>query len=83
MKQNANGTIAFDSSVFERPSIRRILDDGIVTEQEMREQTELTSDLYNKLAAELNQEQKQVLGELIDEVGVLFTISIYHNLKRL
>lgn len=69
-------------AVFERPSIKRILDDGKVSEEEMKELTELTMKMYEELKATLTEEQADKLAELMKETGVLFMVCLYHNLKR-
>ena len=77
-----NGGITFDDAVFERPSIRQILDDGKVSEQELKQQTVLTRRLFDELKESLTSEQLDKLTVLLEEMGVLFTISLFHNLKK-
>ena len=77
-----NGGITFDNAVFERPSIRQILDDGKVSEQELKQQSVLTRRLFDELKESLTSEQLDELTVLIEEMGVLFTISLFHNLKK-
>ena len=77
-----NGGITFDDAVFERPSIRQILDDGKVSEQELMEQSALTRRLFDELKENLTAEQEEKLIVLMEEMGVLFTISLFHNLKK-
>ena len=74
--------ITFDDAVFERPSIRQILDDGKVSEQELMEQSALTRRLFDELKENLTAEQEEKLIVLMEEMGVLFTISLFHNLKK-
>lgn len=74
--------ITFDNAVFERPSIRQILDDGKVSEQELKQQSVLTRRLFDELKESLTSEQLDKLTILIEEMGVLFTISLFHNLKK-
>ena len=74
--------ITFDNAVFERPSIRQILDDGKVSEQELKQQTILTRRLFDELKESLTSEQLDKLTVLLEEMGVLFTISLFHNLKK-
>lgn len=74
--------ITFDNAVFERPSIRQILDDGKVSEQELKQQSVLTRRLFDELKESLTSEQLDKLTILIEEMGVLFTISLFHNLKN-
>ena len=82
MKIEKNGSISFDEAIFDRPSIRRILDDGKVSEQEIKQQTELTRRLFDELKDSLTAEQEEKLLVLVEEMGVLFTISLFHNLKK-
>ena len=82
MKIEKNGSISFDEAIFDRPSIRQILDDGKVSEQEMEQQTELTRRLFDELKDGLTAEQEEKLIVLMEEMGVLFTISLFHNLKK-
>ena len=74
--------ITFDNAVFERPSIRQILDDGKVSEHEQKQQTVLTTRLFDELKESLTSEQLDKLTVLLEEMGVLFTISLFHNLKK-
>ena len=74
--------ITFDNAVFERPSIRQILDDGKVSEQELKQQTVLTRRLFDELKESLTSEQLHNRTVLLEEMGVLFTISLFHNLKK-
>ena len=74
--------ITFDNAVFERPSIRQILDDGKVSDQELKQQTVLTRRLFDELKESLTSEQLDKLTVLLEEMGVLFTISLFHNLKK-
>ena len=77
-----NGGITFDNAVFERPSISQILDDGKVSEQELKQQSVLTRGLFDELKETLTAEQLDKLTVLLEEMGVLFTISLFHNLKK-
>ena len=74
--------ITFDNAVFERPSIRQILDDGKVSEQELKQQTVLTRRLFDELKESLTSEQLDKLTVLLEEMGVLVTISIFYNLNK-
>ena len=82
MKIEKNGSISFDEAIFDRPSIRQILDDGKVSEQEMEQQTELTRRLFDELKDSLTAEQEEKLLVLVEEMGVLYNISLFHNLKK-
>lgn len=83
MEIDKNKAFKLTDAVFEMPSIKRILDDGKVTVEELHEQSEMTMKLFEELNATLTEEQSAKLTELIKETGVLFTVCLYHNLKSL
>ena len=66
-----NPSFKLIDAVFERPSIKRILDDGKVSEEEMKEQTELTMKMYEELKATLTEEQADKLAELMVSVSAM------------
>ena len=81
MKIDENGGFTFDEAVFKRPSLQQILADGIVSEMEIQQQSELTNRLFDELKESLSAEQVEKLTVLMQEMGVLFTISLFHNFK--
>lgn len=82
MKIDENGNLTFDEAVFNRQSIREILNDGVVTEEEAMEQSERTKKLYDEMKASLSPEQLDKLNALMEEMGVLFTITLFHNFAQ-
>lgn len=82
MKIDENGNLTFDEAVFNRQSIREILNDGVVTEEEVMEQSERTKKLYDEMKASLSPEQLDKLNALMEEMGVLFTITLFHNFAQ-
>lgn len=82
MKIDENGNLTFDEAVFNRQSIREILNDGVVTEEEIMEQSERTKKLYNEMKAGLSPELLDKLNALMEEMGVLFSITLFHNFKQ-
>lgn len=82
MKIDENGNLTFDEAVFNRQSIREILNDGVVTEEEAMEQSERTKNLYDEMKASLSPEQLDKLNALMEEMGVLFTITLFHNFAQ-
>lgn len=82
MKIEENGSFTFDEAVFNRPSIRQILADGNVSEMEIKQQSELTKKLFDELKESLSAEQVEKLVVLMEEMGVLFAVSLFHNLKN-
>lgn len=48
---------------------------------EIQQQSELTQRLFDELKESLSEEQVEKLTVLMEEMGVLFTISLFHNFK--
>ena len=69
-------------AVLDRPSLRRILDDGVVSIEEIAEQCKNTQSLYEDFVKELSPGQTEKLNNIISEVGVTFAVTVLHNLKR-
>ena len=53
-----------------------------MSEQEIKQQTELTRRLFDELKDRLTAEQEEKLIVLMEEMGVLFAISLFNNLKK-
>ena len=47
-----------------------------------KQQTEFTRRLFDELKNSLTAEQEEKLIVLMEEMGVLFAISLFHNLKK-
>lgn len=72
-----NGLLNISDIVNNHPSYKTIMEDGIVTDQELKEQAEATIASLRKLQSICNEEQQNTILDAISEMGVLF--AIYHN----
>ena len=59
------------------------MEDGIVTEQEVKEQSERIISILKSMEKNYTEEQQREIKELLVETGVLFTTSQYHALQSL
>lgn len=72
-----NGLLNISDIVKTHPSYIVIMEDGIVTDQELKEQAEATIASLRKLQSLCNKEQQGAVLDAISEMGVLF--AAYHN----
>ena len=78
---NEQGMLNLDEAVMNQPTFKKIMEDGIVTEQEIKEQSERMVSILKSM--EKNYTQQREIKELLVEAGVLFTTSQYHALQSL
>jgi hypothetical protein len=64
--------LSLDEIVSSMPSFRRIMEDGVVTEQEFRDQAHLVSTCLRELESVLSPELKPLVTKTICELAVLF-----------
>ena len=69
---NEQGMLNLDEAVMNQPTFKKIMEDGIVTEQEIK-----------SMEKNYTEEQQREIKELLVEAGVLFTTSQYHALQSL
>ena len=77
---NEQGMLNLDEAVMNQPTFKKIMEDGIVTEQEIKEQSER---ILKSMEKNYTEEQQREIKELLVEAGVLFTTSQYHALQSL
>ena len=80
---NEQGMLNLDEAVMNQPTFKKIMEDGIVTEQELKEQSERIVSILKSMEKNYTEEQQREIKELLVEVGVLFTTSQYHALQSL
>jgi len=65
------GSLNLDEMILNQPSFRKIMEDGIVTEEELAEQSQRVTDLLERLEKNLSPEQIDQVRELLAEISVL------------
>ena len=69
-----SGTLNIDDIILEQPSFKKIMEDGVVTDEELAEQKERVIDLLKKLEHNLSPEQIDQVRELLAEISVLVAV---------
>lgn len=75
-----SGTLNIDDLILEQPSFQKIMEDGVVTDEELAEQKERVIALLKKLEQKLTPEQIDLVRELLAEISVLVAVrNIYEK----
>lgn len=80
---NEQGMLNLDEAVMNQPTFKKIMEDGIVTEQEIKGQSERIVSILKSIEKNYTEEQQREIKELLVETGVLFTASQYRALQSL
>lgn len=78
-----NGYLNLDESAMNSDSFKRIMEDGIVTDAELEEQSKRVAGLFRKLEELSTPEQIELIKKTFTETGVLFAIYNYKELKSI
>ena len=74
---NEQGFIDIDEMIAQEPSFQKIMADGMVTNDELREQTNRVINLLREVENRLSEEDQQLVKKLFAETNVLSVI--YHQ----
>ena len=70
------GTLLLDQYVVEMDSYRRIVEDEVITDAELVEQTQKVTSLLQRLEETLSPEAKSLVTEALSELAVLNALQI-------
>ena len=65
------GSLNLDELILNQPSFQKIMEDGVVTEEELAEQGQRVKDLLLKMEQTLSPNQIDQVRELLAEISVL------------
>ena len=69
-----SGGLNIDDLILQQPSFQKIMEDGIVTEEELAEQKERVITLLKKFEQNSTPEQIDQVRELLAEISVLIAV---------
>lgn len=76
------GLLNIDDIILQQPSFQKIMADGIITEEELTEQSNRVIAILKSLERNLSSEQVEKVRELLAEISVLIaTRAMYNNPK--
>ena len=67
-------SLNIDDLILLQPSFKKIMEDGVVTDEELAEQKERVIALLKKLEQNLTPEQRDQVRELLAEISVLVAV---------
>lgn len=80
---NKQGFIDIDEMIAQEPSFQKIMEDGVVTDDELREQTETVIKLLHEVENRFNEADQLLVKRLFAETNVLSAIYHYYELQNL
>lgn len=80
---NEQGFIDIDEMIAQEPSFQKIMQDGIVTDDEMQQQSEKVINLLHEVESRLNEDDQLLVKKLFTETNVLSAIYHYYSLQNI
>lgn len=78
-----NGLLNISDIVENRQSYKAIMEDGVVSDRELKAQAEATIESLRRLQAMCSEEQQAAILDAIAEMSVLFAAYHNHELQKL
>ena len=75
------GTLLLDEYVVQRPSFRKVMEDSVVTDEEVTEQAHQVLSLLRKLEEMLSPEARSVATDVLCELAVLYALERHHHIS--
>ena len=80
---NEQGYLDIDGMIAAEPSFQNIMDDGIVTEEELHSQIDKVINLMHEAEDRFNDEDQHFIKKLFAETNVLSAIYQFYELQTL
>lgn len=80
---NEQGFIDIDEMMAQEPSFQKIMEDGVVTGEELKEQTNRVVDLLHEVENRFSEEDRQLVKKLFAEANVLSVIYQYYQFQNI
>ena len=78
---NEDGSLKINEIIMSQPSFVKIMEDGVVTADELEEQSRRVLSIFRKIEDTFNDEQKMLVQELLVESNVLNAIFKQHGMQ--
>lgn len=78
---NEDGSLKINETIMNQPSFMKIMEDGIVTVEEIEEQSRKVLSIFRKIEDTFSDEQKGLVQELLVETNVLNAIFKQHGMQ--
>ena len=78
---NEDGSLKINETIMNQPSFLKIMEDGIVTAEELEEQSQKVLSIFRKIEDTFTNEQKELVQELLVESNVLNAIFKHYSMQ--
>ncbi len=78
---NEDGSLKINETIMSQPSFLKIMEDGVITAEELEEQSRKVLSIFRKIEDTFNDEQKELVQELLVESNVLNAIFKQHGMQ--
>ena len=80
---NQNGRLNIDEAIVNKESFKKIMEDGIVSEEEIKEQSEKVIGLFKDIENKFSEEQLRDIKDLLAETSVLYAVYNIYSIQSL
>lgn len=80
---NEEGILNIDEMVVNNASFKTIMEDGVITEEEIKAQSDKVVAMLHDMEAKYSEEQLVEIKNVFAEISVLYTIFNYNSLHNL
>lgn len=80
---NEKGILNIDEIVANNASFKNIMEDGIVTEEEVKAQSDKVIAMLHDMEAKYSQEQLAEIKSLLAETSVLYAVYNFHSFQNI
>lgn len=80
---NEEGILNIDEMVVNNTSFKAIMEDGVITENEIKAQSEKVVSLLHDMEAKYSEEQLAEIKSLLVESSVLYAVYNFHTIQNI
>ena len=80
---NEEGILNIDEMVINNASFKNIMEDGIITEEEIKMQADKVVSMLHDMEAKYNEEQLAEIKNLLVESSVLYAVYNFHSIQNI
>lgn len=80
---NQNGILNIDEAILNKESFKKIMEDGIVTEEEIKEQSGKVIGLFKDIENKFSEDQLRDIKDLLAETSVLYAVYNIYSIQSL
>ncbi len=79
---DANGMFRLDEMALENSKFKKIMEDDVVTDEEVVEQSEQVCVLFRRMEDQFTPEQLELIADAVTQLGVLHAVVQYRQLQE-